>query len=35
MINCKGNVIGILKVLSSSANEDDDAGPGGRPVMII
>ena len=26
MINCKGNVIGILKVLSSSANEDDDAG---------
>ena len=24
MINCKGNVVGILKVLSSSANEDDD-----------
>ena len=26
MINCKGTVVGILKVLSSSANEDDDAG---------
>jgi hypothetical protein len=30
MINCKGNVVGILKVLSSSANEDDDDLEEGR-----
>ena len=30
MINCKGNVVGIRKVLSSSANEDDDDLEEGR-----
>ena len=30
MINCKGNVVGILKVLSSRTNEDDDDLEEGR-----